>query len=333
MTKTLAGRKAPEGTLIAVEQLGRRGLGRDYGRAMRIGVSLASQHAVQDVRLGARWMIERAAAARDAGLWCLTVGDHHANASPYYQNTPMLGRLLAEWGQRPAGCLFLTPLWNPVLMAEQIGTLAALAGEPFIVQTGLGHGPAERLALGTDARHRGRNLDHTIAVVGALLAGQRVDDEYFGLAGARINPRPPGEVEWWLGASAPAGIERAARLGACWYAGFEFEACRRGLDYFAERCAHYGTQAVRNPVRQDVFVAATDAEAEAAVRPALNAGYRGMSEDTLIFGSVGRVAERMVRFAEIGFTDVVVRQITVRQPLALRSYELLADVQAAIVSA
>ena len=63
---------------------------------MRIGVSLASQHAVQDVRLGARWMIERAAVARDAGLWCLTVGDNHANASPYYQNTPMLGRLLAE---------------------------------------------------------------------------------------------------------------------------------------------------------------------------------------------------------------------------------------------
>ena len=29
--------------------------------------------------------------------------------------------MLAEWGERPAGCLFLLPLWHPVLVAEQIG--------------------------------------------------------------------------------------------------------------------------------------------------------------------------------------------------------------------
>ncbi len=294
--------------------------------AMRIGVSLASSHDVTDVRHGARFMIERARAARDAGLWCLTVGDHHANSSPYYQNTPMLGRLLAEWGEGPAGCLFLTPLWNPVLMAEQIGTLAAMAGEPFIVQTGLGHGYAERRAMGTDPRHRGNNLDHTIEVVSRLLAGERIDDEYFGLSRARVSPCPPGAVEWWLGATARPGIERAARLGACWYAGFEIETARRGMEYFAERCAHHGTTPARNPIRQDVFVASTDAEAHAAVAPAIAAGYRGMDPGTLIVGSPERVAERFLRFGEIGFTDIIVRQVSVPQPLALRSYELLATV-------
>ena len=294
---------------------------------MRLGVSLASQHSLPDPRVGARWMIERARVARDAGLWCLTIGDHHANAVPYFQNTPMLGRLLAEWGDRPAGCLFLTPLWNPVLMAEHIGTLAALAGEPFIVQTGIGHGHGERRAMGTDGRHRGQSIDHAIPVVRALLAGERIDSEFFGLRGARINPTPPGAVEWWVGASAAPGIDRAARLGACWYAGFDFDACRTGLELFRERCAHHGTQPVRYPVRQDVLVAATDAEAEAAVRPAIEAGYRGMDPATLIFGSVHSVAARLARFAEIGFTDTLVRQITVPQPVALRSYELLAEVQ------
>jgi hypothetical protein len=38
----------------------------------------------------------------------------------------MLGRLLAEWGEAPAGCLFLLPLWHPVLVAEQIGTLTPI---------------------------------------------------------------------------------------------------------------------------------------------------------------------------------------------------------------
>ena len=67
---------------------------------------------------------------RDAGLDSLFVGDHHNVPVPYYQNVPMLGRLLAEWDDRPAGALFLLPLWHPVLLAEQIGTLASIARGP-----------------------------------------------------------------------------------------------------------------------------------------------------------------------------------------------------------
>src|SRR5215475_11441152 len=110
---------------------------------MRVGISLTSNHPdAKDPRQGARWMIERAAAAHRAGLDSLFVGDQHVSPTPYYQNTPMLGRLLAEWGTEPAGCLFLLPLWYPVLVAEQIGTLAAIAQGRFIMQCGLGWGDA-----------------------------------------------------------------------------------------------------------------------------------------------------------------------------------------------
>ena len=118
---------------------------------MRIGISLTSNHPdVADPRHGARWMIERAAAARRAALDSLFVGDQHVSPMPYYQNTPMLGRLLAEWGEAPAGCLFLLPLWHPVLVAEQIGTLAAIAQGPFIMQCGLGWGEARFAAMGAN---------------------------------------------------------------------------------------------------------------------------------------------------------------------------------------
>ena len=64
---------------------------------MRIGVSLRSTFST-DPRTGARWMIERARAARDAGLHSLFVGDHHSTGPhSYYQNVAILGRLLAEW--------------------------------------------------------------------------------------------------------------------------------------------------------------------------------------------------------------------------------------------
>jgi hypothetical protein len=101
-------------------------------------------------------MIERATAAHRAGLDSLFVGDQHVSATPYYQNTPMLGRLLAEWGKAPAGCLFLLPLWHPVLVAEQIGTLAAIAQGPFIMQCGLGWGDARFAAMGATIRTRRR---------------------------------------------------------------------------------------------------------------------------------------------------------------------------------
>src|SRR6516162_6000572 len=114
---------------------------------MRVGISLTSNHPdVKDPRHGARWMIERTAAARGAGLDSLFIGDQHVSPTPYYQNTPMLGRLLAEWGQAPAGCLFLLPLWHPVLVAEQIGTLAAIAARPIhhAMRAWLGRGPVRR---------------------------------------------------------------------------------------------------------------------------------------------------------------------------------------------
>jgi len=73
---------------------------------------------------------------------------------PYYQNVPMLGRLLAEWDDRPAGALFLLPLWHPVLLAEHIGTLASIAAGPFIMQCALGGGAEQFDALGVPIRRR-----------------------------------------------------------------------------------------------------------------------------------------------------------------------------------
>src|SRR6266566_2836004 len=167
---------------------------------MRVGISLTSGHSVKDPREGARWMIERAAAARQAGLDSLFVGDHHATPGPYYQNVPILGRLLAEWGDNPAGCLFLLPLWNPVLVAEPVGTLAAIARGRFIFQCGLGADEAQFLAMGANIKKR-------------LLAGETVSSQgRFVVENARVAPRPAEPVEYWIGAGARVSIDRAARI-------------------------------------------------------------------------------------------------------------------------
>src|SRR6059058_4546809 len=142
---------------------------------MKVGISLTSNHPdANDPRQGARWMIGRAAAAHRAGLDSLFIGDQHVSPTPYYQNTPMLGRLLAEWGEAPAGVLFLLPLWHPVLVAEQIGTLAAIAGGPFIMQCAIGGGDEQFRAFDTSPRERATRFEAALEIVRTLCRGESV---------------------------------------------------------------------------------------------------------------------------------------------------------------
>jgi len=118
-------------------------------------------------------------------------GDHHAVGIAYYQNTPMLGRLLAEWGDRPAGALFLLPLWNPVLVAEQVGTLAGIAEGPFIMQVALGDGHHQFASMGADITRRPSVFEANLDIIRRLLAGETVSAEYpRPIAEARIAPSP-----------------------------------------------------------------------------------------------------------------------------------------------
>lgn len=303
---------------------------------MRVGVSLSSTHLVEHHPDGARHMIERAAAAHAAGLDHLGVGDHHSSAVPYYQNVPILGRLLAEWNERPAGALFLLPLWHPVLLAEQIGTLASIHDGPFIVQTGLGGRPAEFSAMGKEVRRRVGDFEEIFRVVVALLEGETVSSERFGITAARVAPRPTGRVEWWMGAGVDAGLERAARLGDAWYAspGLSFAAGREMAARYRE---HHETRTragrggePRLVLRQDAVIADTTAAAHELARPILERGYRGMDAADLAIGSVEDIAERFAGWSEAGFTDISVRQMSIPQTPALESLALLGAVREAL---
>src|SRR5437660_12482230 len=131
----------------------------------------------------------------------------------------MLGRRLAEWGEAPTGCLFLLPLWRPVLVAEQIGTLASIAQRRFIMQCGLGYGEARFAALGANIKTRPSAFEEALDIVRRLLAGETVSSSRrFRVAEASLALRPAEPVEVWIGASAVPAIDRAARLAEGWIA-------------------------------------------------------------------------------------------------------------------
>jgi alkanesulfonate monooxygenase SsuD/methylene tetrahydromethanopterin reductase-like flavin-dependent oxidoreductase (luciferase family) len=275
-------------------------------------------------------MLRQARAAARAGLDSLTVGDHHGSGeTSYVQNAPMLGRLLAEW-EKPAGCLFLVPLLDPVLMAEQIGTLAAISGGPFIVQTGLGGGASQFAAMGVRLGDRVRLLEEGIGVVMHLLAGETVTCDMWGINSARIAPRPPSDVEWWIGAGAPTGIDRAARLGDCWYANADLTptSAAAAMATYRDACDRHGRMPVRIPIRKDVFIAESAAHATKHGDSLMRAGYRGFERGAVAYGDPSSVAEQLAPFADLGYTDVIIRTMPAPADEAERSVELAAQVRA-----
>jgi alkanesulfonate monooxygenase SsuD/methylene tetrahydromethanopterin reductase-like flavin-dependent oxidoreductase (luciferase family) len=297
---------------------------------MKIGISVASAYGVKDPRDGARFMVERARAAWDAGLASLFVGDHHVTPAPYYQNSPVLGRMLAEWGDRPAGALYLLPLWNPVLVAEQVATLACIAQGRFILQCALGGDPRQSAGMGVDIRFRPSMFERSLDIIRALWRGDAVSsDRFWQLDGSRIAPLPPEPVEVWIGASARVAIDRAARVGDVWLGepGMDPATAARRLETYRDACARHGRQPSTIAIRRDIHIGATSQEARSTMAPYIERGYRGFPEDALIFGSAAEVAERMAELGELGYTDIIVRNISADQQQALATIERLADVQ------
>jgi alkanesulfonate monooxygenase SsuD/methylene tetrahydromethanopterin reductase-like flavin-dependent oxidoreductase (luciferase family) len=294
---------------------------------MRVTTSLSSTYLVDDGRAGAAQMIDRARAAYTAGLEGLYVGDHHATGVPYYQNSPILGRIAAEWPDRRFGALYLLPLWHPLVVAEQVGTLATLGTGRFVFQCAIGGGEDQFGPMGIPLEGRGRRFEAGLAAIRALLAGEVVDDPDgpWGLRQARISPTPPEPVEVWIGGAGPKALARAARLGDTWYAGPELTDGDA-----AEKLAQFldhGVDPPCRPLRRDVYVGADEADVARVRGPLAQSGYRGFDLSALVTGTPAQVAERFWTLGEIGFDEIVVRQLASGQSDALASLERMAEVR------
>ena len=294
---------------------------------MKLGISLTTAFPRSlDAREAGRRLVERAAAIRAAGLDSVFVGDHHATPGHYFQNVPTLARLLAEVGEMTVGALFLAPLHHPVLMAEQVGTLAALAQGPFVLIVAAGDDEAQFAPFGVPLKQRPSRLEEHLTIVRRLLAGERLTYEgrYHTLRDVAISPVPPEPMQVWIASSGRPAVERAGRMADGWLAspGASGEQLATQAAIYRRAAADGG----RRPylaIRRDVYVGESDAEAEAAVAPVLERGYRGLSSEALLVGGPETVIEGLRELHELGFGDVLIRHIVPEQELVLASYRRL----------
>ncbi|MCZ6506943.1 MAG: LLM class flavin-dependent oxidoreductase, partial [Acidobacteria bacterium] len=270
------------------------------------------------------------AAARRAGLDSLFVGDHHAVPIPDYQNSVIFARMLAEWQGPVAGALYLLPLWHPVLMAEQVATLATLTESRFVLQCAIGPNDSQFSGFGISAKQRPSRFEQSLEIARKLWAGEVVSHAgRYELQEARISPLPPEPIEVWIGAFAEPAIDRAARLGDGFLASPHItpDAARQQLELYWECCDKHGRPRGTAAIRRDIYLGESADEADAVGGAIVRAGHRGFPPEACVVGDAEAVAASFRELEEMGYTDSIVRNLVGDQAKAVACIERLADVK------
>ena len=113
-------------------------------------------------------------------------------------------------------------------------------------------------------------------------------------------------------------IERAARLGDCWYGNADLtpDTAAEDMEIYREACARLDRSPVRIPIRKDVFIAEHRADAEKVGDELVARGYRGFDRRAVAYGDPDSVAEQLSVFGDQGFTDIIIRTMA---PLPARN--------------
>jgi probable F420-dependent oxidoreductase len=132
---------------------------------------------------------------------------------------------------------------NPILLARQIGSVAALTGNRFGLGVGLGWSPEESLWCGGFFDHRGRRADEAIEIIRLILGGGMVSysGEFYSFGALRMSPAPAEPVPIYVGGHTEAGLRRAARIGDGWTSAMiTFDALRSTIDTLHKLRTEYG---------------------------------------------------------------------------------------------
>ncbi len=282
----------------------------------------------------------------------------HYSAHPFQmlQLVPMLARFAAEAPRlRLNAGVLLLPLLSPLHVAEEFATLDVITGGKIILGVGLGYRDVEFKAFGVPRSQRARRFEANLIAIKRLWTEEKVQMKtpYFELDDASCMPKPLQRPHppIWVGANADPAIERAARLGDCWYSGpsVGITAIERQVDLYRRALDAAGKPFPDEfPMRREVFVAKTRDEAIRLCAPYLGAKYKAYHEwrqdmpgddrglgqefnaligDRFLIGSPDEVAEQMLALhRRLGVNHLVMSTEWAGMPesLAVETIDMLA---------
>jgi probable F420-dependent oxidoreductase len=114
--------------------------------------------------------------------------------------------------------VLILPQRQTALVAKQAAEVAILSNDRLRLGIGTGWNRIEYEALNEDFHTRGRRQAEQVTLLRRLWQEDSLTfaGEFHTVSAASINPRPAKPIPIWFGGSAPALLERCARLGDGW---------------------------------------------------------------------------------------------------------------------
>lgn len=251
----------------------------------------------------------------------------------------------------------LVPLHKPLDLAEQLATLDLLSGGKLVFGAGIGYRDVEFKAFGVPRGKLGARFEECLLAIRRLWTEDFVTmngaDWELDHATCPVKPLQKPTPPIWIGANADVAIKRAARLGDCWYINPHntLATIERQMELYKRALDEYGRPfPTEVPMRREVFIAKTRAEAIRLAQPYLEEKYKAyrewgqdkvmpegddfdhafneLLEDRFLLGSPAEVADQLNRLNQrLGVNHLVASIHWPGMPnnLALEQLHLLAE--------
>jgi alkanesulfonate monooxygenase SsuD/methylene tetrahydromethanopterin reductase-like flavin-dependent oxidoreductase (luciferase family) len=327
---------------------------------MDLSLIVRGQHPKgDDMRARLKDDLELVRRAEQLGFNALVKGSHYsAHPLQSLQQIPFLAQAAIIAPKLRLVCgLVLLPLHKPLDVAEQLATLDIMCSGRLVFGCGIGYRDVEFKAFGLTRKEAAARFEECLVAIKRLWTEEFVDmtGSHFVLdhANSTVKPLQKPMPPIWIGANADVAIRRAARLGDCWYINphSTLTTLARQMDLYRRALDQCGKPfPAELPMRREVFVARTRAEAIRLARPSLEVKYKTYREwgqdkvmpagddfdhgfeellaDRFLIGSPAEVAERLIDLkARFGVNHLVASVHWPGMPnsLALEQMQILAE--------
>jgi alkanesulfonate monooxygenase SsuD/methylene tetrahydromethanopterin reductase-like flavin-dependent oxidoreductase (luciferase family) len=327
---------------------------------MDLSLIVRGQHPEgDDMRARLKDDLELVRRAEQLGFNALVKGSHYsAHPLQSLQQIPFLAQAAIIAPKLRLVCgLVLLPLHKPLDVAEQLATLDIMCSGRLVFGCGIGYRDVEFKAFGLTRKEAAARFEECLVAIKRLWTEEFVDmtGSHFVLdhANSTVKPLQKPMPPIWIGANADVAIRRVARLGDCWYINphSTLTTLARQMDLYRRALDQCGKPfPAELPMRREVFVARTRAEAIRLARPSLEVKYKTYREwgqdkvmpagddfdhgfeellaDRFLIGSPAEVAERLIDLkARFGVNHLVASVHWPGMPnsLALEQMQILAE--------
>ncbi len=161
--------------------------------------------------------------ARDCRFAAVSANDHFVFQTPWLDGATALASMIERSGEMSlATTVSLAVLRGPVPLAKALAAIDLLSEGRLVAALGPGSSERDYAALGVSFEERWKRFDEALAVLRALLNGDRLPDApcYYPVpSDVQLAPAPRRGIPLWIGSwGSRAGLARVARLGDGWLA-------------------------------------------------------------------------------------------------------------------